>query len=277
MYFGILQLLEEMGIRVVEIPSDPGTGMDLGALADALSRIKISAVLAIPNVNNPLGSVMPDEAKQELVWLLDRHDVPLIEDDVYGDLLFDGTRPRPVKAFDRDGRVLYCGSVSKTLAPGYRVGWVAPGRYQSIVERLKFTQSIASPTLMQMAVAELLAGGIYDRHLRRLRRTLAGQVERVRDAIGRHFPAGTRVSAPRGGFVLWVEFPEGTDAFELQARAFENGIAIAPGPIFSARNRFSNYVRLSCGFPWSERTARALEKLGELASELPRRRARKSA
>lgn len=277
MYFGVLQLLEEMGVRVVEIPADPRTGMDLNALSEVLSKLKIGAVLALPNVGNPLGTIMPDEAKEQLMWLIDRHDVPLIEDDVYGDLAFDGTRPRPVKALDRNGRVLYCSSVSKTLAPGYRVGWVAAGRYQAVVERLKFTQSVASPTLMQMAVAEILASGVYDRHLRKLRRTLSGQVERMRDAIGRYFPAGTRVSAPRGGFVLWVEFPEGLDALALQARALEQGIAIAPGPIFSARGRFANYVRLSCGFPWSERIAQALERLGALAAEQLRKSARKSA
>jgi DNA-binding transcriptional MocR family regulator len=209
---------------------------------------------------------MSDEDKERLVRLLERNDLPLIEDDAYGELVFDG-RPRPAKAFDRDGRVLLCGSVSKTLAPGYRVGWAAPGRYQEEVERLKFASTLASPTLPQMAVAEFLASGGYDKHLRRLRRVLSGRVERFREAIAERFPDGTRVSAPMGGFVLWAELPAGVDALVLQERALDRGIAVAPGPIFSARGRFGNFVRLSCG-SWSPRIEAGLAVVGELACQL---------
>jgi DNA-binding transcriptional MocR family regulator len=187
--------------------------------------------------------------------------------------VFDAPRPRPARAWDRDGRVIFCGSVSKTLAPGYRVGWIAPGRHQERIEQLKFAFTVASPTLPQMAVAEFLASGGYDRHLRRLRATLRGQVDRVREAIADSFPAGTRVTAPAGGFVVWVELPQGADALELQARAFAKGIAIAPGSIFSARGRFAHCLRLSCGFPWSARIEAAIATVGELATaQLARRR-----
>ena len=273
-YFGVLQAIESFGMRAVEIPAHPRSGMDLDALEDALRAGPVKAIVLTANVSNPLGAVMPDEAKERLVRIAQRHDLPIIEDDVYGDLVFDGTRPRPLKAFDKEGRVLLVGSVSKTLAPGYRVGWVAAGKWQEQVERLKFSQSLACATLPQMAVAEFLASGGYDRHLRRLRNLLAGHVDRYRQGIAAAFPDGTRVSAPRGGFVLWVELPAGLDALELQERALARGVAVAPGPIFSARNRFGNFVRISCGLPWVGQAESAVKILGQVAAELVERRGR---
>ena len=271
-YFGVLQAIESLGLKVVEIPAHPRTGLDVAALADALRVTPVRALVVMPTAANPLGSIMPDEAKAELVALAIRHDLALIEDDVYGELCFDGTRPRPLKAFDRDGRVLLCGSVSKTLAPGYRVGWIAPGRYQDVVERLKFSQSLACPTLPGMAVAEMLSSGGYDRHLRRLRHVVAGQVARYRAEVVARFPEGTRVSAPRGGFVLWVELPGGIDSLVLQERALARGVAIAPGPIFAARQpRFTSCVRLSCGQPLTPRVLSALDLLAHLSHDLATR------
>jgi DNA-binding transcriptional MocR family regulator len=276
-YFGILQAIEDLGLRAVEIPSHARTGMDLDALDDALRAGGIRAVVAVPNASNPLGAILPDEAKERLVRMLARADVPLVEDDVYGELTFEGARPRTAKSFDRAGRVLLCGSVSKTLAPGYRVGWVAPGRYQEALERRKYAATLATPTLPQMAVAELLASGGYDRHLRRLRSALTGQVARMREAVGASFPAGTRVASPRGGFVIWVELPPAVDALELQARALARGVAIAPGPIFSARGRFASCIRLSAGMPWSPAVERAVRTVADLAGEAVDRAARRSA
>jgi DNA-binding transcriptional MocR family regulator len=268
-YFGILQTVEQLGLKAIEVPSHPRTSLDLDGLEQVLSQGKARALLCSPNVNNPLGAVMPDEAKERMVELCARHDVPLIEDDVYGELAFAG-RSRAALAWDRDGRVLLIGSVSKTLAPGYRIGWIVPGRYQDSIERLKFSLTVATPPILQMAVAEFLESGGYDRHVRRLRGQLRSQVARLRDAVVRSFPPGTRVADPAGGFVLWVELPAGVDSYQLQALALERGIAIAPGPIFSARGRFQNYVRLSAGFPWSERTERALATVGQLAAALLR-------
>ncbi|MBX7099597.1 MAG: PLP-dependent aminotransferase family protein [Myxococcaceae bacterium] len=267
-YFGILQLIEELGLKAVEVSCSPETGLDLGALAATLKATPVKAIVAMPTVSNPLGAVMPEAAREELAWLLERHDVPLIEDDVYGELVFDGPHPRPVRDFDRHGRVLLCGSVSKTLAAGYRVGWVAPGRWQERVHRLKFSTTVATPTLPQMAVAEMLASGGYDRHLRRLRSTLKAQVGRMREAIALTFPHGTRVTNPKGGFVLWVELPPGIDGLELQRRALEKKVAIAPGSIFSARGAFQSCVRISCGFPWTARVEAAITQVGALAHAL---------
>lgn len=266
-FFGVLQAVEQLGLKAIEIPSHSRTGLDLDGLEQVLQQRAVRAVIAQPNVSNPLGSVMSDEAKERLVRLCTRHDVPLIEDDVYGELAFDG-RARAALAWDKDGRVLLVGSVSKTLAPGYRIGWIVPGRYLERVERLKYSLTVSTPPLLQMAVAEFLSSGGYDRHLRRLRAQLRNQVERTREAVAALFPQGTRVSSPAGGFVVWVELPSGVDAYALQAAALEQHISIAPGPIFSARERFTNCVRLSCGFPWSYVTERALATLGQITRTL---------
>ncbi|MBX3226930.1 MAG: PLP-dependent aminotransferase family protein [Labilithrix sp.] len=263
-YFGLLRLAEYHGLRAIEIPTDPETGLDLDALEDAIRAGPVRAVLATPSFQNPLGSRMPAESKERLVKMLARRDVPLVEDDVYGDLAFDGSRPRPAKAFDNRGNVLLCGSFSKTLAPGYRVGWIAPGRFQEAIERRKFAHVVASPSPTQMAIAEYLGEGGYERHLRRLRRVVAAQSERYRAAIAEAFPAGTRVSRPQGGFVLWVELATGFDANALFERALQRGIAVAPGSIFSARRRFGHCLRISTGHPWSPRIERAIATLGEL-------------
>ncbi len=277
-YFGVLQLFESMGLRALDVPCSPESGLDLDALESTLRASSARAVVCSPNYDNPLGALMPDDRKERLVRMCARHDVPLVEDDVYGDLGFDGARPRPAKAFDTTGHVLLVGSISKTLAPGYRLGWLVAGRYQRAVEQRKRSTTLATPTLPQMAVAEYLAKGGYDRHLRTMRARLAQQVQRFREEIALRFPAGTRVSQPRGGFVLWVELPRSVDALRLQAEALARGVSIAPGPIFSARGRFGSCVRISCGFPWSTRIETALRLVGDLAAtqvaEVPVRRAR---
>jgi DNA-binding transcriptional MocR family regulator len=267
-YYGILQLIESLEMRALEIPANAGTGIDLGLLEAALRQQRVKACLVVTSFSNPLGALMPDDAKRELVKMLARRDIPLIEDDIYGDLHFDGARPRPARAFDRQGLVMLCGSFSKTLAPGYRVGYVAPGRYRDAVERLKFAQTVATPTLNQMAIADFLENGGYERHLRRLRRSLCEQVARVSEAIAEHFPAGTRISRPRGGFLLWVEMPPGKSALELHDRALARGVSVAPGPIFSAKQRFTSCIRVSCGFPWSESIERGVRTLGQIACAL---------
>jgi DNA-binding transcriptional MocR family regulator len=200
--------------------------------------------------------------------MLARREIPLIEDDLYGDLHHGLERARTCKSFDREGLVLLCGSVSKTLAPGFRVGWVAPGRFQERIELLKFAHSVATPTLPQLAVARFLANGGYDKHLRTLRRRLASQVERMTEAICEHFPEGTRVSRPSGGSLLWVELPPTVDTLVLHARALEAGISIAPGCIFSAQARYTNCIRLNCGQVWSPRIEAAMATLGSLARTL---------
>jgi DNA-binding transcriptional MocR family regulator len=263
-FYGTLQIIESLGMKALEIPTDPRDGIVLEALASAIRRQEVKACLFVTNFGNPLGSCMPEANKRALVELLARREIPLIEDDIYGDLCFGPARPKTAKAYDRQGLVLLCSSFSKTLAPGYRVGWTVPGRFRPQVESLKFTSSMATVTAPQMAIADFLQSGGYDRYLRKLRRILMTQVQQMSDAVGRYFPAGTKVTRPQGGYVLWVELPRAVDALELHRRALQQKISIAPGPIFSAKQKYKNFIRLSCGLRWSEKLDRAVQTLAEL-------------
>ncbi|PYK99165.1 MAG: GntR family transcriptional regulator, partial [Verrucomicrobia bacterium] len=205
---------------------------------------------------------------KQLVKILAEREIPLIEDDLYGNLSHSPQRPKTAKAFDKEGLVLLCDSFTKTLAPGSRVGWTAPGRFKTQVEHLKFISSIGTPTLMQMAIAEFLANGGYDHHLRKLRRVYAEQVGLVTQAITKYFPEGTKVARPAGGYVLWVELPPQIKSLELFERAVAEKISVAPGPIFSPKQKFQNFIRLSCGTPWSEATDQALLKLGRIITRM---------
>jgi DNA-binding transcriptional MocR family regulator len=264
-FYGTLQAIESLGMKALEIPTDPRDGIILEALSSSLKRHPVKACLLVLNFNNPLGSCVPDSNKKELVKLLARREIPLIEDDIYGDLCFGPSRPKTAKAYDSEGLVLLCSSFSKTLAPGFRVGWTAPGRFKAQVERLKFMTSMACTTAPQIAVAEFLRNGGYDRHLRAIRKNLAMQVERMTDAIARYFPERTKVTRPQGGLALWVELPRWVNSLELHRKALQEHISIAPGPIFSAKQRYRNFIRLSCGEPWTDKIERAMETLGNLA------------
>lgn len=266
-YFGTLQLLEVHGLRALEIPTHPREGISIEALEFALEHNPIRAVLVIPNFNNPLGSQMPDDKKKELVELLARYEVPLIENDVSGELYFGAKRPLVCKSFDTRGLVMLLSSFSKDISPALRIGWVAPGRYRSEVEWTKFTISSTSPTLGQMAIAQFLEGGGYDQHLRRIRREYARNVELLSDAVVRYFPADMRLTRPSGGLVLWVRLPENVDSLELYKIAHERGITLAPGYVFSPTQQFPNFIRLNAAeFTYS--TERALEHLGVMIKDL---------
>jgi len=266
-YFGTLQLLEVHRLRALEIPTHPREGISLEALEFALEHNPIRAVLVIPNFNNPLGSQMPDEKKKELVELLARYDVPLIENDVSGEIYFGAKRPLVCKSFDTRGLVMLISSFSKDISPALRIGWVAPGRYRAEVEWTKFTISSTSPTLGQMVVAQFLESGGYDQHLRRIRREYARNVELLSDAVVRYFPGGMRLTRPSGGFVLWVRLPENVDSLELYKIAHESGITLAPGYVFSPTQQFPNFIRLNAS-EFSYSTERAMEHLGGMIKDL---------
>lgn len=268
-YFNHLQTLEVLRLKAVEIPTHPREGVSLEALGTVLKKNRIKACLFIPNFSNPLGSLMPDDRKKALVEMIGLYEIPLIEDDIYGDLGFSSERPRVVKAFDQKGLVLLCSSFSKTLAPGYRIGWVACGRFLPEIERLKSACTIASTTAPQMALAEFLTNGGYDHHLRRIRRVNLRQIWLMTQAVGKFFPPGTKVTRPAGGFVLWVEMPEYVDALKLYEQALKAGITIAPGPIFSLRQGYRNCIRLNGAF-WSDKIEKALATLGGLAEKMNR-------
>jgi DNA-binding transcriptional MocR family regulator len=267
-YFGLLQAIEHLRLKVVEVPNLPGHGIDVDAVRNAVRSTKIAAAVLIPNFNNPTGALTSDDAKREIVSILTESGIPVIEDEIYSDLYHGGSPPSSLRAYDDSGLVISCGSVSKTIALGFRIGWAVSPQFHGDISRAKFFSSGSSPTLQQRVLAKYYASGGYDRYLRRVRSVLASNTESVLDAIARYFPDGTRVARPMGGIVLWVELPANVDGTELFRTALASRIGIAPGMVFSAKGDYRNYIRLSCGLPWSGTVERALEKLGRLVGEL---------
>ncbi|KPW47305.1 Transcriptional regulator, GntR family [Pseudomonas syringae pv. broussonetiae] len=210
-FFGAMQTLKGVGMKALEIPTDPLTGISLEALELALEQWPIKVIQLTPNCNNPLGYVMPEARKRALLTLAQRFDVAIIEDDVYGDLAYNYPRPRTIKSFDEDGRVLLCSSFSKTLAPGLRIGWVAPGRYLEQVLHMKYIGTGSTAPQPQLAIADFIEGGHYEPHVRRMRTQYQRSRDQMIDWVMRYFPEGTRASRPQGGFMLWVELAEGFD------------------------------------------------------------------
>ena len=263
-FYAALQSLERMGLHAIEVPTHPREGIDLAALEAAIVRHRPKACWLMTTFQNPLGSLMPEAKKKALVALTTRHGVALIEDDVYAELYFGDQRPLPAKAFDTEGLVLHCGSFSKSLAPGYRIGWAAPGRFARAVARHKLTSTLSASAPAQAALALYLERGGVDKHLRKLRAALAAQQAVFAQAVGHYFPPGTRATRPEGGYFLWVELPEGCDALHIHRQALAQGISVAPGPIFSASHAFMNCLRLNYGHTWNARTEQALATLGQI-------------
>ena len=262
-YNGHLELIETLGMRAIEIETCPLDGIEIDALNDALECHPIAACIFSSAINNPLGSLLPDGNRQRLVSLLESKNVPLIEDDVYGDLVFEGDRPRPARAYSKKGLVLTCSSFSKTVAPGYRVGWIVPGRSGREIVKLKRAMSCASGLLQQLTLAEFLGSGDFDRYLRRLVPVLRDNAERMACAISRSFPESARLSRPRGGSVIWVEVP-GLDSVALFREALAHGVSVMPGTIFAARNRYKGFVRISYGHPWDAAIEHGVRLVGDL-------------
>ena len=267
-YFGVLRFAQSIGLRLLELPTDPDTGVDISDLKKALDKHPVKACFFVTNFSNPLGYCMPDAQKEEMVKVLAKRGIPLIEDDLYGDIYFGKKRPRSCKSFDEEGLVLWCSSISKSLAPGYRVGWVAPGKFMEQIKRQKLYHGITSATAQQAAIGNFLATGRYDHHLRKLRQTLhANSLHYIR-AISEYFPDGVKVSDPKGGFIIWVELDKKIDTYQLYQEAMLHRISIAPGTMFSLQDKYHNCMRLSYGMPWTPEVDRALKRLGTLVKEM---------
>ena len=264
-YFGLLQILESLGMRALEIPTSPQHGLSIEALDLAFqTHGNIRAVVVVPNFQNPLGCVMPDAEKARLVALCERQQVPLIEDDTYGALTDDDSPLPAAKSWDPTGNVIYCASLHKTLAPGMRLGWLLGGRWKARIAMLKFAQSRPNEPLAQIAVADYLGSRAYDRHLIRLRRELKTQRDRSAELIASHFPPGTRLSMPRGGMLLWVEMPGGRSGMRVFEEALRQGIRVAPGAMFSNSGRYEHFLRISCGQRHTPEIDRALLTLARI-------------
>ncbi|MBF4485453.1 MULTISPECIES: PLP-dependent aminotransferase family protein [unclassified Flavobacterium] len=261
-YFGIIQIAQNMGLNIIELPTHPTTGVDLEALKKVIHKVDVCCFMS--NFSNPLGSLMPDEHKEELVKMLTHHNIPLIEDDLYGNLFFGTARPKPCKYYDEAGIVMWCGSVSKTLAPGYRVGWVAPGKFKDKIIRQKMAQTVCMPSLYQEVIADFLEHGRYDHHLRNLRSTLYTNSLHFQRTIEDHFPENTKISQPQGGSFLWLELDKSIDTAVLYDTAIQQKIGFAPGRIFTQHDQYNNCMRLNFGLEWKEKVELDLKRLGQL-------------
>jgi DNA-binding transcriptional MocR family regulator len=267
-YWGILQTIEMLGLRALEIPTHPRTGPSLDALEVVLSQNLVKAVVLIPTVHNPLGSIMSEEDRGRLVGLIRKANVALIEDDIYADLGYGPVRARACRSYDEassaESNVMVCGGFSKTIAPSLRIGWCIPGKWVKEVTRMKAWLNIAAPTLPQLALAQFMEAGHYERHLRKVTSIYHRQVERMSELMAHHFPAETRITRPQGGFLLWAELPERVDSVELHHRAIQNGISICPGTVFSATGKYRNCVRINCGLLWTPQVEQAIPTLARL-------------
>ena len=263
-FYGCLQAVQAAGLRAVEIPTHPRDGIDIASLANAIEKHEIKACWFMTTFQNPTGALVPTDAKRELVQLLARHEIPLIEDDVYGELYFGDDRPKPAKAFDTQGLVLSCNSFSKCLAPGYRLGWVAAGRFARELQRRKVTLSLATSIPIQNGIALALRQEAYEAHLERLRGALQSQQREMLACVRKYFPENHRITEPSGGYFLWVQLDEHVDALEVHRRALAENISVAPGPMFSARREFRNFLRLNYGHPWNAAMERAIADLSRI-------------
>ncbi len=270
-YWGILQTIEMLGLKALEIPTHPRTGPSLDALDVVLSQNLVKAVVLIPTAHNPLGSIMPEENRRQLVAIIRKANVALIEDDIYADLGYETTRPLACRSYDdspsTSSNVMIIGGFSKTIAPSLRIGWCMPGRWIKEVTRSKAWLNIAAPTLPQLALATFMEEGHYERHLRKVTSIYRRQVERMSELVAEHFPAETRITRPQGGFLLWIELPEQIDSVDLHNRAMKNGISISPGVVFSATGKYQNCIRINCGLSWTPDVERAIPSLAKLIRE----------
>jgi DNA-binding transcriptional MocR family regulator len=258
-----LQVLESLHLRAIEVPHVPHEGIDLDLLEQTVTRHRVAAILALATCHNPLGDCVADVSKSRIVAFAERHDIPIIESDTFGDLVFAAPRPRTLKSFDTTGLVLQCSSLAHYVAPGFNLGWAHAGRWTKAVQHLKSITNLANAVLPQLAMAEFLESGGFETHLRDLRVALWRSIDAGRDEVLRTFPSGTRVSQPEGGFVLWVQLPEGIEGVDVAARAAAAGITILPGAIFSASHQYRNCIRLACGHPPDVLRA-AIRKLAKL-------------
>ncbi|MBJ7537415.1 PLP-dependent aminotransferase family protein [Marinomonas transparens] len=266
-FYGSMQAIKAANLKVMEIPTHPETGMSLEALELALDQWPIKAIFVTPTCNNPMGYTMPDDKKEKLYRLAQNYNIAIVEDDIYGDISYQFPRPKSIKSFDTDGRVLLCSSFSKTIAPGMRVGWIAPGRYRDKVTHIKYVNSSMCPVFPQLAIAKFIRLGGYAKHLRLVRQRYERQRDHLLNSIKTHLPSDTRVSFPDGSFILWVELNENIDATKMLEACREKGVGFAPGPLFSSTGKFRNCLRLNYSELSMEKREWAIKTLAKVLKE----------
>ncbi len=263
-FFGIIELIETLGMKALEIYTCTEDGVCLDKLTSAIEQHKVSACLFSTAINNPLGSMKTDQQRQEMVTLLEQHNIPLIEDDVYSELYFTEYKPKPAQLYSEKGMVVTCSSFSKTAAPGYRVGWLLPGKFEECAKRIKRAQSSSTPMLQQWTLNQYLLSGDYDRHLTVLRKNLQVNCERMRAQIAEHFPEQVCISKPQGGSVLWVRCQSHVNTSDFFQLSLAQGVSFTPGVVFSPSGKYRNYMRISYGVLWDDTIEDAIKTLGNI-------------
>jgi DNA-binding transcriptional MocR family regulator len=266
-FFGIIELIESLGMRAIEVYTCIEDGIDFNELKKTIKQHQVKACVFSTAINNPLGSMMSDPQRQAMVELLEQHNIPLIEDDVYSEIYFTEFRPKPAQYYAEKGLVLTCSSFSKTVAPGYRTGWLISPKYEERAKRIKRAQSCSTPMLQQWTLTQYLLTGEYDRHLTVLRKKLMYNCERMRALLAQHFPPQTCISKPLGGSVLWLRCQSHVQTSELFAQALKQGVSFAPGAIFSLSGKYQNYMRISFGVQWDQNIEQAVATLGKLVTD----------
>src|SRR5215475_4583583 len=234
-YQGSINRMTRLGVNVVGIPLDEH-GMRMDALANALAELKTKGITpkyiyTIPTVQNPTGSILPEERRAEMLRLSEQHGVPIFEDDCYADLIWDGQRPPAIYAMSESGNVIYIGSFSKSIAPALRVGYiVAP--WQILSRALALKTDGGTGALEQMVLSEFCAPQ-FTTHVPRLRRGLRAKLEALMASLNEQFGTAAEFDDPKGGIFLWVKLPDQVDTMKLNAAALAAGVAINPGPEWS--------------------------------------------
>jgi len=264
-FYGVLQLLEQLQLQVIEVPGSSERGMNIDALDAALGRWDIRACVVSPAFATPGGALMPEDARKRLLALADAHDLAIIEDDIYADTAF-GQVPEPLKALDGSDRVILCSSFSKSLSRDLRLGWVSGARWHQRILHLKLVTQLASCRYQQQGVAEFMRDGGYAIHLRRQRSELRNRRDRLIASL-HAWPGEVRVSAPLGGLAVWLELPRAIDTLSAYPAALQLGVVITPGPLFSVSGQFRNCLRISYAHPWDRRRFEALGRLPDLLLE----------
>lgn len=265
--FSILEVVKNLRLKVIEIPVHAESGFDVAFLKRATEHTMLKAIVLTPNFHNPTGALLADADKKELLTIAQSRDIPIIENDVFGDLNFSGNRPSNIQSMDNSGLVMTFSSFSKTLAPGIRLGWLSPGRFFKQAEQLKFSLGSTVSPIYQETIAKLLASSSYDRHVRKFRMQLAAQSYHTINLISEFFPESTRMSQPKGGYSIWLKMEKKVNMKLFYKHCEQNGIRFTPGSAFSFSSVFEQHFRIIFANKYTVQREEMLKMAGKIAQD----------
>lgn len=260
-FYGSLQLIESLGLKVLELPCDAQTGLSPQALELALQHWSIKALIVTPNFATPMGSSLPEQAKLNLINLAEQYQFAIIEDDIYGDLHFSLQRPRSLYSYDSADNVILCGSFSKSVSRDLRLGWIVAGKWSDDIKRLKLVTGIASSQTLQQGLLQFMQEGSLYKHAKQKRRQLQQQHQELQQLIAQHLSMAVSCSQAEGGLTVWLELPKEINSLDLYNQAKEQQVLLTPGGLFSLQDSYSNFLRLSFAHPWNESRIAAFQKV----------------